>query len=44
MLEYIIIFIIAAVLLGASAAILTRAGEKENLCKYNKEEDEKNDL
>lgn len=41
---YLLIAIISAVLLGASAAILTRAGEKEKLCKYNKEEDEKNDL
>lgn len=44
MIEYLIIFIIFAVMLGASAAILTRAGERDELCKYDKnDEDTKND-
>lgn len=34
--EYIILFIISAVMLGASAAILTRAGKRDNICKYDK--------
>lgn len=37
--EYIIIFIISAVMLGASAAILTRAGEREKICKYDKKDE-----
>lgn len=38
--EYLIIFIVSAVMLGASAAILTRAGERDNICKYSKDNED----
>lgn len=40
MIEYIILFIISVIMLSASAAILTRAGEREKLCKYDKNDED----
>lgn len=38
--EYIIIFISAAVLLGAAVVGCWKPGKNDGICKYNKEEDE----
>lgn len=41
MIEYIIIFIIAAVLIGAAVVGCWKPGKNNGMCKYNRKDDEK---